>query len=72
MCITETQIKMALSHVNDPDLGKSLVELGMIENIKIEGKKVAFDLVLTTIACPMKNPHQLPFINQKHTGGSSA
>lgn len=54
MCITETQIKMALSHVNDPDLGKSLVELGMIENIKIEGKKVAFDLVLTTIACPMK------------------
>lgn len=54
MCITDTQIKMALSHVNDPDLGKSLTELGMIENIKIDGKKVTFDLVLTTIACPMK------------------
>ena len=54
MCITETQVKMALSHVNDPDLGKSLTELGMIENIKIDGKKVGFDLVLTTIACPMK------------------
>lgn len=58
MCITEAQIKMALSHVNDPDLGKSLTELGMIENIKIEGKKVMFDLVLTTIACPMKKKMQ--------------
>jgi ATP-binding protein involved in chromosome partitioning len=45
---------MALSHVNDPDLGRSLTELGMIENIKVDGKKVSFDLVLTTPACPMK------------------
>ncbi len=52
--ITTTQIEMALGHVNDPDLGRSLTELGMIENIKVEGKKVSFDLVLTTPACPMK------------------
>ena len=52
--ITTTQIEMALSHVNDPDLGRSLTELGMIENIKVDGKKVSFDLVLTTPACPMK------------------
>lgn len=52
--ITTTQIEMALGHVNDPDLGRSLTELGMIENIKVEGKKVSFDLVLTTLACPMK------------------
>ena len=45
---------MALGHVNDPDLGRSLTELGMIENIKVDGKKVSFDLVLTTPACPMK------------------
>ncbi len=45
---------MALSHVDDPDLGRSLTELGMIENIKVEGQKVSFDLVLTTPACPMK------------------
>ena len=54
MCITDAQIKMALNHVNDPDLGKSLVELGMIDNISIQGKQVKFDLVLTTMACPMK------------------
>ncbi|MBQ7710284.1 MAG: Mrp/NBP35 family ATP-binding protein [Bacteroidales bacterium] len=52
--ITKTQIEMALSHVDDPDLGQSLVQLGMIENIAIDGKKVSFDLVLTTAACPMK------------------
>lgn len=45
---------MALSHVDDPDLGQSLIQLGMIENIVIDGKKVSFDLVLTTPACPMK------------------
>lgn len=52
--ITVDMIKMALSHVNDPDLGRSLVELGMIENIAIDGNRVSFDLVLTTAACPMK------------------
>lgn len=52
--ITTTQIEMALGHVNDPDLGRSLTELGMIENIQVDGKKVSFDLVLTTPACPMK------------------
>lgn len=52
--ITTTQIEMALGHVNDPDLGRSLTELGMIENIKVDGKNVSFDLVLTTPACPMK------------------
>ena len=45
---------MALGQVNDPDLGRSLTELGMIENIKVDGMKVSFDLVLTTPACPMK------------------
>lgn len=57
---------MALSHVNDPDLGKSLTELGMIENIRIEGKKVSFDLVLTTIACPMKQRMKDECINAIH------
>lgn len=52
--ITKTQIEMALSHVDDPDLGQNLVQLGMIENIVIDGKNVTFDLVLTTPACPMK------------------
>ncbi len=54
MKVTHTQVEMALSHVNDPDLKQNLVQLGMIQNIVIEEHVVAFDLVLTTPACPMK------------------
>ena len=64
--ITITQIEMALGHVNDPDLGRSLTELGMVENIKVDGLKVSFDLVLTTPACPMKNRMKEDCINMIH------
>ncbi len=45
----------ALSMVEDPDLKKDLVSLGMIENLNIDALRVSFDLVLTTPACPMKD-----------------
>ncbi|MBQ6067884.1 MAG: Mrp/NBP35 family ATP-binding protein [Bacteroidales bacterium] len=64
--ITSTMIEMALSHVNDPDIGRSLTELGMIENIAIDGKKVSFDLVLTTPACPMKQRMSDECVNAIH------
>ncbi len=38
----------------DPELGKDLVSLGMIQKLSVDGPKVSFDLVLTTPACPMK------------------
>ena len=47
--------KEALSHVQDPDLKKDLVTLNMIQDIKIDGNKVKFMLVLTTPACPLKD-----------------
>lgn len=47
-------VKAALGHVMDPELGSDLVSLGMIRNIAIKGKTIAFDLVLTTPACPLK------------------
>ncbi len=43
-----------LRPVQDPELRKSLVELNMIRNIKIDGGKVSFTLVLTTPACPLR------------------
>ena len=59
-------IEMALSHVDDPDLGQSLTQLGMIENIAIDGMKVKFDLVLTTPSCPMKSKMKEDCINAIH------
>ena len=52
--MNKDQIIEALSYVEDPDLKKDLVSLGMIQDLSINGAEVAFDLVLTTPACPMK------------------
>ncbi|MCL1464434.1 Mrp/NBP35 family ATP-binding protein [Argonema galeatum] len=43
-----------LRPVQDPELRKSLVELNMIRNLKIEDGNVSFTLVLTTPACPLR------------------
>jgi len=43
-----------LRPVQDPELRKSLVELNMIRNIKIDNGAVNFTLVLTTPACPLR------------------
>lgn len=53
--VSEAQVMDALSKVNDPELHQSLTSLGMIQNLRICGGNVAFDLVLTTTACPMKD-----------------
>ena len=54
MNITKEKILDALRNVEDPDLKKDLVTLGMVKDIEIEGKNIAFTIVLTTPACPMK------------------
>lgn len=52
--ITEEAVLKALTNVDDPDLGKDLVTLNMIKDIKVEDKQVSFTVELTTPACPMK------------------
>jgi len=52
---TEEQIRGALSQVMDPDLGRNIVELGMVRDIRVEDKGVTFSLALTTLACPLKD-----------------
>jgi len=52
--ITTEAVLAALGTVNDPDLHRDLVTLGMIENVEVNGGTVRFTLVLTTSACPLK------------------
>ncbi len=54
MSITKEAVIEALKNVEDPDLKKDLVTLGMIKDLEIEGNNVSFTVVLTTPACPMK------------------
>jgi ATP-binding protein involved in chromosome partitioning len=51
---TREQVLHALGHVEEPDLKKDLVTLNMIQDIKIEGNKLSFSVILTTPACPLK------------------
>ncbi|MBK8608915.1 MAG: Mrp/NBP35 family ATP-binding protein [Chitinophagaceae bacterium] len=53
--MTNEDILKALSNVQEPDLGKDLVTLNMVKDIKIDGNKVSFTVVLTTPACPLKD-----------------
>jgi ATP-binding protein involved in chromosome partitioning len=53
--VTKDKILDALRHVIDPDLKKDIVTLKMIDDIKIEGKKISFKFTLTTPACPLKD-----------------
>jgi ATP-binding protein involved in chromosome partitioning len=61
--ITEQQVIDALKYVDDPDLKKDLVTLGMVKDVKVDGKKVSFTVVLTTPACPMKDMIQKACFN---------
>lgn len=53
--MTNEDILKALSNVQEPDLGKDLVTLNMVKDIKIDGNNVSFTVVLTTPACPLKD-----------------
>ncbi len=53
--IKEAQVLEALKGVNDPELDKSLVELGMVHDVAITDARVSFTLALTTMACPLKD-----------------
>jgi ATP-binding protein involved in chromosome partitioning len=54
MATTEQDVFAALRPIVDPDFGKSIVDLGFIKNLRIDGAHVAFDIELTTPACPVK------------------
>jgi ATP-binding protein involved in chromosome partitioning len=53
--MTNEDILKALSNVQEPDLGKDLVTLNMVKDIKIDSNNVSFTVVLTTPACPLKD-----------------
>jgi ATP-binding protein involved in chromosome partitioning len=53
--VTQEAVIGALSKVQEPELHKDLVSLNMIRDLKIDGSKVSFTVMLTTPACPLKS-----------------
>jgi len=52
---TEANVRKALEGVMDPELHKSLVELGMVREVRIIEGCVGVTLALTTLGCPLKD-----------------
>ncbi|OEU71805.1 MAG: chromosome partitioning protein [Desulfuromonadales bacterium C00003093] len=53
--LSEQTVRNAVAVVQDPELKKSLLELGMIRDISIEDGRISLTLALTTSKCPKKN-----------------
>jgi ATP-binding protein involved in chromosome partitioning len=55
MALTNDQIIAALRTVQDPELFKDIVTLGMVKNIQVSGSDVKVRVELTTPGCPLKD-----------------
>ena len=53
--LDEQTIRETVKDVQDPELKKSLLELGMIRGISVAGGQVKLTLALTTSKCPKKD-----------------
>jgi ATP-binding protein involved in chromosome partitioning len=52
--LTQDQITEALRPVQDPELRRSIVELGMVKDIAIDGDAVTVTVALTIAGCPLR------------------
>jgi ATP-binding protein involved in chromosome partitioning len=52
---TDAEIIEALRPVEDPELHRSIVDLGMVKGAVLHGGKVEIAIALTTPGCPLKN-----------------
>jgi ATP-binding protein involved in chromosome partitioning len=55
---TTDQIIEALRPVEDPELHRSIVDLGMVRDITVKGGIVSLTVVLTIAGCPLRNEIQ--------------
>jgi ATP-binding protein involved in chromosome partitioning len=52
--VTETHVMEALRPVQDPELRRSIVNLGMVRGIRVDGHRVEVRIALTAPECPMR------------------
>ena len=50
--LTPDQVKLALRRVKDPELNLNIIDLGLVYDIRVDGRDVAVDMSLTSPGCP--------------------
>ena len=50
----EAAVRECLAGVLDPELGASIVELGMVGAVRVDGPRVEVEVALTTVGCPLR------------------
>jgi ATP-binding protein involved in chromosome partitioning len=58
MPVSEAQVLDSLRPVQDPELHRSIVELGMVRRIDVAGARVGLTVALTVAGCPLRNEIQ--------------
>ena len=51
--LTEPTVLDALRQVLDPEVGMSIVDLGLIYDLRLDGSRVRVAMTLTSAGCPM-------------------
>jgi ATP-binding protein involved in chromosome partitioning len=53
--VSEAQVREALHQVRDPEIGRPIDELGMLDGVAVEGDAVRVDVLLTIAGCPLQD-----------------
>ncbi len=53
--VTEDQVRQALRNVLDPEIGKPIEDLGMLQDIEVDGEVVRVHVLLTIAGCPLQD-----------------
>ncbi|MFL5799485.1 MAG: Mrp/NBP35 family ATP-binding protein [Actinomycetota bacterium] len=53
--VTEEQVRQALRNVLDPEIGKPIEDLGMLQGIRVDDGTVTVEVLLTIAGCPLKD-----------------
>jgi ATP-binding protein involved in chromosome partitioning len=53
--VTEDQVRDALRSVNDPEIGRPIEDLGMLQGVQVEDGLVRVHVLITIEGCPLKD-----------------